>query len=237
MLMIQSCSLFEYDAIDLPDETLSGKIVDQDGEPIQVEFGGGARIVLMDYSTHENPEPQYLTVKSDGTFINTKIFKGTYTAIAQGPFVPTDSNTIEDCYVSGKKEINYSVEPYLKLEWIGEPTINSEGSITVKFKLDRGTDNVDYHNDLQDVRLFISTTKYVGNSDKLNLQSPTVSGDAATAMVGKENTLTTSVVAADPLDEGRPYYLRVGARLNYTGEWGSNSYCYTPAVRVVFKTE
>lgn len=237
VVLFQSCSFFDYDTLDWPEETLEGTIVDQDGEGIRVEFGGGARITLMDYGSHDNPEAQYLTVKNDGTFVNTKIFESTYDIIAEGPFVPMDSNTIEDFKIKGTKNINFEVEPFLKLDLIGDPVINSDGSISVSFTLERGTDNTDYHTDLQDVRLFISTTMYVGNSDKLDLQSPTISGDAATAMIGQQNTMTTNVVGVDPLDEGRPYYLRVGARLNYTGDWGSDSYCFTPVAKITFTTE
>ncbi|MFI3332180.1 MAG: DUF3823 domain-containing protein [Rikenellaceae bacterium] len=237
VVLFQSCSFFDYDTLDWPAETLEGTITDQDGEGIRVEFGGGARITLMDYGSHDNPEPQYLTVKNDGSFINTKIFESTYDIIAEGPFVPMESNTIESFTVKGTKSINFVVEPFLKLDLIGEPVVNPDGSISVSFIMGRGTENEDYHTELQDVRLFISTTQYVGNSDKLDLQSPTISGSDATAMIGQQNTMTTNIVGVDPLDQGRPYYLRVGARLNYTGDWGSNSYCYTPVVKVVFTTK
>lgn len=235
----QSCTFFEVDNLELPEETLKGQLIDKKGNPIQVEYGDGARIILLDFGAHENPQELYLKVKGDGTFINTRIFNSVYDIIAEGPFVPlkqTDKDidlTQNGVHIKGDVDITFTVEPFLELGWIGEPTANSDGTFTVNFTMIRGTDNTEYHKGLQDVRLFISTTEFVGNGDYDNNASPMIKGDNATGMLGKNNSLTTNINSSKPLEKGRPYYIRVGARTDYTGSWGSGNYCYTTVKKVV----
>ena len=88
----------------------------------------------MDYEYSNTPEPQYLNVNMDGTYINTKIFASTYEVLAEGPFVPlvqTDSqgnitgdNTKKNVKIKGTKEGNFQVEPFLKVSWSDEPYLD-----------------------------------------------------------------------------------------------------------------
>ena len=236
--MVASCSLFSYDNFDGPTETMSGSIVDMDGNPIQVETGGGARIKILDYGYADNPQEMYLSVKNDGTFINTKIFNSVYTVVAEGPFVPliqydAHSNIVSDKSLKNVTKKNFQgmrfeVEPYLILNWTSEPTVNPDGSITVNFSFNRGTDNSEYHKKIKDVTLFVSTTKYVGNGDMDKRFTTAIKGAEANNMLGMDNTMTTPA-----LIPGRPYYVRVGARMDYTGPWGSSNYNYTTVAKVV----
>lgn len=242
--MVFSCNMYKYDNYDAPDATISGKIVNKDGNAIQIEHGGGARIKLLDYGWCSTPEEQYLKVKGDGTFINTKIFRSIYDIVAEGPFVPLiqvdkDGNVISDNSLKGVteknfKNITFTVEPYLSLNYVGEPKINDNGTVTVQFTLERGTDNTEYHKPLMDVSLFISTTQYVGISDYDKFVLTTVNSTKADAMIGKTNELTSNLDTSHPLEKGRPYYIRVGARMNYTATWGANNYNYTTVKKIVF---
>lgn len=243
--LLQSCAIFDYDNADVPNATIQGAIVDSDGNNIQIECnGGGARIRLYDYGFSSNPLPIDLRVKEDGTFINTKMFASTYNIVAEGPFVPLiqvdeESNIIVD---NSKKNITsrefgnliFEVEPYLKLEWLGEPVVNENGSVTVKFKIKRGTNNVAYHKPIKDVLLFVNTVKYVGNSNYDKYASAKISGTNATSLLNNEvNEMTTLIDPAHPLERGRPYYITVGGSLDFTGIWGGNLYNYTTIKKVV----
>jgi hypothetical protein len=135
VIILYSCSLFELDNYSAPDSTLQGVVTDMDGNPLLVESGNGIRIKLMDYGWHDDPLPIYLYGKMDGTYINTKVFSSTYDIVAEGPFVPlvqTDEigNIIVDktkkgVKVSGVTTIDFQVEPFLKVEWINEPTFEN----------------------------------------------------------------------------------------------------------------
>ena len=88
VFMAVSCSKDNYAA---PEETFRGAFIDKGtGETLQVAPGadinsGGIRIRMMEYSWSDNPTPYDFFAKQDGTFNNTRIFKGTYGVIPEGP--------------------------------------------------------------------------------------------------------------------------------------------------------
>jgi len=88
-LLAASCSKDNYDE---PQETFRGKFIDkQTGEPFQTAIGNtGIRIRMMEYSWSDNPQPYDMNVKMDGTFNNTKVFKGEYGITPSGAFVPLE---------------------------------------------------------------------------------------------------------------------------------------------------
>lgn len=243
MSLMVSCSLFKYDNYDEPDAAINGSIVDQNGVALQVEHGGGARIKMLDYGYSDNPQEFYLNVKGDGTFVNTKVFSSTYTIVAEGPFVPLiqvdeSSNVVVDNSLKNVtkkdfKDIVFQVEPYLSLEWVGEPVVNDNGTISVRFKFDRGTYNDDFHKSIKDVTLFINTVQYVGNGNYDKYSSTAIKGTDADSMLGMINEMTTTLDDAHPLEKGRPYYIRVGARMNNAGVWGGENYNYTTVKKVI----
>lgn len=229
----------DYDNYEGPQETLMGKIVDQNGDPLWVESGGGIRIKLMDYGWSATPAEQYLKVRMDGTYSNTKVFSGTYDIVAEGPFVPLvqvddQGNIIEDktqkgVKVKGKTVVDFQVEPFLKVSWVGEPQFDSEGKMTVQFRVDRGTANPAYQLAVFDIGLFISTTQYVGENNYDPDRSIKITNSAtATGLIGTTGSLTTPI----PMKSKHTYYIRVGARMNYTS-FGGILYNYTDVVKVV----
>ncbi|HBT84738.1 MAG TPA: hypothetical protein DEB12_02375 [Porphyromonadaceae bacterium] len=241
VIILYSCSLFELDNYSAPDSTLQGVVTDMDGNPLLVESGNGIRIKLMDYGWHDDPLPIYLYGKMDGTYINTKVFSSTYDIVAEGPFVPlvqTDEigNIIVDktkkgVKVSGVTTIDFQVEPFLKVEWINEPTFEN-GVMSVQFKVTRGTDDPDWQLDLYDIGLFVYTTKYVGESFYDSRISNKITGTNATALINKVGVLST--LSTYPMSQGNTYYIRVGARLNYAFSFGAGYlYNYSEVKKVV----
>jgi hypothetical protein len=210
VILQMSTSCVKYDNYDEPSETLKGSIVEKDThDAFQTEVGdNGVRIKLMEYSWSDNPTPYYFSVKQDGTFNNTKIFKGDYTILPEGAFVPvapTDTMSI-----SGTVTQNYEVEPFLKIKWVGEPVVNGN-SISAQVQITRGTTNVSYQQKIIDVYLFInSSSLYVGNNNKDDRYCAHLTGSDAQNCLGSTVTLTTT----NSLPKGRTYYIRVGARID-----------------------
>ena len=240
-IVFNSCSMFEIDNYDGPDATLQGSITDKDGNPLYVESGNGIRIKLMDYGWSDDPEPLYYYVKMDGTYINTKVFSSTYDIVAEGPFVPlvqTDGSgniivdeTKKNVKVSGTTTIDFQVEPFLKVEWVGEPAFEN-GLMTVQFKVTRGTDDPNWQLGLYDIGLFVYTTQYVGESYYDSRISTKLSGTVATALVGNTGTMRT--LSTYPMLKDHTYYVRVGARLNYAFSFGAGYlYNYTEVKKVI----
>ena len=226
-----SCS--KLDNYPAPGATLTGSVVDAGlKNTVQTETGGGGtRIKLEEISWSNNPTPLYFNAMQDGSFNNTKLFAGTDRVSVEGAFVPLvqyDANgtvvvdkrqTVE--LANGSTHIEFSVEPFLRVEWVGNPVLNADSTITVQLKFTRGTSNPAFQNDVSDVFLYLNTVPYVGNNNYDNRYSRQVnySGAAGNALLGQTITLTTP----GKLPPKRSYWLRVGARTTY----GLKQYNYT----------
>lgn len=238
LVLFLGSSCQKFDNYDEPQETLKGAIVESGtNRPFQTETGdNGVRIKLLEYSWSDSPEPYFFTAKQDGTFNNTRIFKGNYNVEPQGAFVPlvqTDNqgNVTADKSVTtdikGTVNLNFEVEPFLCVEWVGEP-VAGNGSVTVQAKVTRGTANAAYQQAVSDVYLFIhSANPYVGNNNYDQRYAKHLSGDEVKDILGKTITLTT----VGDLPSGRTYYLRVGARIDKDIA-GAKRYNYTDVKQI-----
>lgn len=222
MLLFTANACTAVDNYDAPEETIMGRIIDKKTQkPMQTEVGdGGVRLKLLEMSWSDNPTPYYTTVKQDGTYQNTKIFKGNYIIEALGAFVPTyvtnsEGKVVKDERwkgdVKGKTQIDFMVEPFLNVEWVGEPKVNSDGTISATFKVTRGTENTEYHKALSEVYLFLnSSSSYVGDNNKDDRYSVRMDDATKQNCIGQTVTLTTP-----KLPGKRNYYVRVGARIDH----------------------
>ena len=142
-LSLSSCSLFELDNYNEPSETIKGAVTDAaTGEPVLTDQGSeGIRVRLTELSYGDNVEhnPDFFC-RPDGTYQNTKIFKGNYNIRIDGPFIPlvretSDGIVIADESVTtdikGTTVVNFKVQPFLKVEIVGIPQI-SNGKISAK---------------------------------------------------------------------------------------------------------
>ena len=129
--------------------------------------------------------------------------------------------------IKGTVSLNFEVEPFLRVAYVGEPVINGN-SISVQVKITRGTTNPDYQQDLADVCLFInSSSPYVGNNNYDDRYDRHLTGDELKDMIGQTVTLTTD----GELPTGRTYYIRVGARIDKDIA-GAKRYNYTDVKEV-----
>lgn len=222
-----SCT--KKDNYDGPTAQLNGRIVDAiTGKNVQSEVSGdngsGTRIKLLETSWSSNPTPLYLATMQDGTYNNNEVFAATYKMTAEGAFVPmvqTASNgtiTVDQSQTidvkSGANTVDFKVEPFLEVEWVGTPVLNSNGTISIQVKVSRGTGNPGFQQNLTDIYLFMNTTKYVGNNnyDSKYVTRLAYSGTAGNTVLGTTLTMTTSGGA---IPTHRDVYLRVGARIDY----------------------
>ena len=212
--VITSCEDDNYPA---PAETFRGSIVDAEtGEPFQTAIGNtGVRFRMMEYSWSENPTPYYMYSMMDGNFNNTKVFQGRYGITPEGAFVALEEEIVE---INGTVEKTYEVDPILRIEWVGEPVINADGTATVQVKIDRGTTHPDYQEPLAEVWLFVSETQYVGDfsyspnfSTRLTGANLPVLGETVSITTGWPGGIGTGSQRSFP-DYSRKYFLRVGAR-------------------------
>ena len=246
-----SCKLDNYAE---PQETLKGRVVDvATGGLVLTDQGGeGTRIRLRELSWTETKVPDnfdFFCMK-EGIFQNTKVFKGRYNVKIDGAFIPLLRTTIagdtiadETKYVdiTGITEVEFKVQPFLKLEWIGTPTV-SGGKITATVKVTRAVSPADFkakiepmggYNDnflnVTDVRLFVSQVPYVGYREWDNRYSTQINynNNSFDAELGKTITITTNGV----IPSGRTVFIRAAARINYATE-NVKRHNYNVAVRI-----
>jgi hypothetical protein len=227
LITASSCS--KVDNYDGPTETLQGRIIDAaTGQNVQSEVSGdngnGTRIRLLEISWSDNPTPLYLATKQDGTYTNTKVFEATYKMIAEGAFVPMDlagnDKTQTVNVKGGTTTVDFSVDPFLRVEWVGEPVVNPDSTVTMQVRVTRGTDNTSFQQNITNLAVFVSPSQYVGNNnyDSRYARIINYSGSAGNAIVGQTITITTQGKMPK-----RDWFLRLGSRIAY----GTNRYNYS----------
>lgn len=224
-----AASCKKTDNYDGPTETVQGRIIDAGtGQTVQSEVSGdngnGTRIRLLEISWSSNPTPLYLATRQDGTYSNTKVFKATYNMIAEGAFVPMDLTGADKTQTvdvkNGNTTVDFTVEPFLRVEWMGEPVYNANGTVSVQVKVTRGTANTAYQQNITNLALFACPYEYVGNNnyDARYSTIVTYSGTTGNAIAGQTMTLTTTGTLPK-----KDWYLRVGSRVAF----GTNRYNYS----------
>jgi len=238
IISLGAASCGKLDNYPMPNAALSGRVVDAGSKnTVQTETGGGGtRVKLEEISWSDNPTPFYFYSMQDGTFNNTKLFVSTNKISVEGAFVPlvqydnsgnitVDKRQTVDLR-KGAQNIVFEVEPFLNVEWVSDPVINTDSTITVQARVSRGTTNPDFQNDVSDINLYINSVPYVGNNNFDNRYALTVSynGSDGNALLGQTITLTTT----GKLPGKRSWWLRVGARTTY----GLKQYNYTDIKKV-----
>ena len=242
LIAIAASSCSKLDNYPAPSNTITGETVDAGtGNTVQTEIGSrGTRVKLLETSYSANPTPYYFQSMQDGTFNNTKIFAATYNASVEGPFVPlvqTDntgkvtSDQSQNITIKGTNTVthlNFKVEPFLRIDWVGDPVFNADSTVTVKFKITRGTANANYQQDITNINLYVSNTKYDGDNNYDPRYSNLVSygGTDGTNLIGQTITMTTTGGALPQQD----VYFRIGARINA----GLDEYNYSTPVSVKY---
>ena len=234
-LLIAGNSCKKVDNYDGPSETLQGRIIDAGTKQnVQSEVSGdngaGTRIKLLETSWSDNPTPLYLATKQDGTYNNTKVFAATYKMIAEGAFVPMDlagNDQSQTVSVKGVTTVDFTVEPFLRVNWVGQPVINGDNSVSVQVNVTRGTTHPSFQLNVINLALFVCPYEYVGNNnyDSRYATVVTYSGTTGNAILGQTMTLTSK-----PLPK-KDWFLRVGSRIAF----GTNRYNYTDIKMVTIK--
>lgn len=256
-LSLSSCSLFEVDNYDEPAETIQGEVVDVvTGEPVLTDQGSeGIRVRLTELSWGENvtPNPDFYCMQ-DGTFQNTKLFKGTYNVRIDGPFIPLIRETEEgtpladetkEIDIKGVTKVKFEVQPFLKLEWVGEPTV-SNGKVTAKVRVTRAVSEEEFRKKIEpmggynnsflnitDIQLFVSYSSTVGyrNRDERWSSQIDYSGSTFNDLLGE----TITIQSNGTIPAGRKVFIRAASRINYDTPKGSGTrrWNYNEAMEVM----
>jgi len=258
-ILISSCSFFEKDNYAAPDLTLEGEVVDVlTGDRVLTDQGSeGIRVRLTELSWGDNvePNPDFYCM-ADGSFKNTKLFAGNYHITVDGPFIPllrkdasgaelADESLVMD--LNGDQKVKFQVQPFLKIEWVGEPTVEN-GKITAKVKVTRAVTPSDFKTKVEpmgnytddflnitDVQLFVSYSSTVGYRARDERWSSQLNyaGTEFDPLLGQ----TITLVSNDEIPAGRTVFVRAAARINFDTPVGTGTrrWNYNEAKEVLIK--
>lgn len=235
--LMASCSVFEIDNYELPQETICGNIVDAyTGELIQTEQNGrGIRVRLteLSYGPNVTHNPDFYA-RDNGTYQNNKLFKGFYNVRIDGPFVPIVRETPQgdtlfngsvDCNIEGVTEVHFRVQPFLRVEIVGDPVV-SGGKITAQVRVTRGTPEQDFREAIEpmgdykqeylnvtDVRLYVGYSATCNGDNKYEAWSSALEyeGSAFEPYLGQVITISSR----GTIKPNRKVFIRAAARINY----------------------
>lgn len=180
----------------------------------------------------------------DGSFQNTKVFEGIYNVRVDGPFIPLVreskdgvplANETKDVKIKGKTEVIFNVKPFLRVEFVGYPTV-SNGQITAKVKVTRGVSRDEFKSYIEpmgnydesypnvtDIQLFVSYSSSVGYRARDDRWSNSIeySGDSFEPLLGTPVTIRSTKGQVIP--SGRHVFVRAAARINYDTPMGSGT--------------
>lgn len=239
ILAVLFCLVFtgcETDNYDEPDCTIEGKIFDHLNQPFQTSQGAGIiRIREISWAKDSTTftSNRTLKVQQDGTYRNTKIFRGTYRLLPySGAFFPYDDvnkdkdNAGELVEIGGTVTKDFTVTPYLTIDWVKKPEIDAQGYLicSVKFKRNQKTGYT--MPNLKQAKLYVSRTiNATGGADGNLFTAPlNITND-------KENTEITLKTSIPLKYKGIDYWVRVAmncqavpgnAETNYPGIGAEN---------------
>lgn len=256
LLLLSSCEMFEEDNYDEPQETLRGSVIDAaTGNPVLTDQGSeGIRVRLTELSWGDNVQhnPDFFC-RPDGTFQNTRLFKGTYNITVDGPFIPIvrlDERGIPladgsiEMEIAGTKEVCFEVQPFLNVELVGTPTV-SDGKITAQVRVTRAVSKEEFRKAIEpmapekyensftnvtDIQLFVSYSSTVGYRARDPRWSSEIKYDGSSFDPLLGSTITIKSNGAVP--SGRKVFIRAAARIDYATE-NVKRWNYSPSMEVI----
>lgn len=223
-------SCMKTDNYAAPSATFSGNVIDSvTGKPF-LTGQGEAHIRIWEVSFKQNPTPQDIPIKQDGTFEDTKLFSATYDMQPYGgAFWPAKRDSAIKLNKTLQKD--FKVVPYLYVVDLTSRLVDTTLLLTCRLKAPITT-NLPR---VLDIRPFVSLTEHVGAGsrideyalDKYKIDVNNNWWDGVGDMATGEGTTTYSLPAL-PLKPGRTFYVRVGVRVEDTYQ----QYNYSDIVKI-----
>lgn len=188
-----------------PDASFQGNLISSEGGNL-LTSGGSSQIWMQQIGW---TAPQTIPSKFDGTFEDTKLFKGGYKVIPTGgAFWPVyDTVTVN---IQKGSSHNFTVTPYLVIK--NFKTALNGTTLTLTFDIDAPV--VAGLPTIKDAQPYVNTTKLVGTGasirDFSDVNAVTINKEFID-MTPADKSMTLTVPNLIP---GRTFFVRVGVRLN-----------------------
>jgi hypothetical protein len=207
------CELDNYDA---PDATLTGRLLDSEtNEAMPTQTPNGARIRIYEFYKGEwSLQPYDFWVKQDGSFENKSVFAGKYRITAEGAFAAFDPVETD---ISGTKNMDIKVTPYLRLSVSAVPGAGGEVSISTQVSRSAGAPKI------RAITFVCAKTPYADKNTFVKKSDIDVNSVDDSEIVSKTYSATLT-----GLTPGATYYVRAGAFADNPG----SHYNYSEIVEV-----
>lgn len=225
--VLSSC--MKIDNFNPPNATFSGNVIDSvTGKPF-LTGQGEAHIRIWEVSYKDNPTPQDIPIKQDGTFNDTKLFNATYDMQPYGgAFWPAQRDSAIKLNKSLQKD--FKVVPYLYVVDVNSQLDDTTLKLTCRLKAPI-TQNLPR---VLDIRPFVSLTPFVGAGSRideyaLDKYAINVNSNWSDGVGDSTGEGSTTYVLPDlPLKAGRTFYVRIGVRVEDTYQ----EYNYSDIVKI-----
>ena len=215
LLMLSSCSMFEIDNYDEPEETIQGRVVDvKTGNPVLTDQGSeGIHVLKRNYN-----------IRIDGPFI--PLVRET----PDGTILADETITTD---IKGTTKVEFKVQPFLNVRIEGDPTV-SNGVIKAKVVVERGVSEQEFKDKIEpmgnwndnylnmtDIQFFVSYSNSVGYRARDDRWSSSISyaGNSFNDLFGTPVTITSN----GTIPSGRKVWVRAAARINFDTPVGSGT--------------
>jgi hypothetical protein len=206
-MLIAGASCVKKDNYDAPDASLEGNLFDQNSKNNIQTFTGNVTIRLEQLSWSPTPTPQDIPVKADGSYKNSKLFKGHYRAsIKGGAFWAVPPVELD---IDKGTRYDFNLTPYLYIT--NFTTQLDSNQLTLRFNMQAPIDGIP---SIAEIQPYVNTTGMVGPGGSIRDYS-----DVYKVAINKE---WADMSPADKSPEfvipnlvkGRTFYVRVGVRFN-----------------------
>lgn len=207
-IMLASAACTKIDNYDGPGASFEGNLISSEGGNL-LTSQGSTQIRLEQISWSATPSPQEIPSKFDGTFIDTKLFKGTYKVIPKGgAFWPIyDTARVE---IDKGTKHDFTVTPYLVIKnftaILAGTTLTLHYDISAPISAGLPT--------ILETQPFVNTSKLVGTGasirDFSDIYKKTINKEWAD-LTTAEKSITIEI---PNMLRGRKFFVRAGVRLN-----------------------
>lgn len=207
ILAVSACT--KIDNYPGPDASFQGRLIDATTNANFETSTNSIQVQLEQISWSSTPTPQYIPSKTDGTFEDTKLFKGTYRIIPKGgAFWPIYDSLKMD--IKQGSTHDFVLTPYIQIKNLTHQLVGT--TLTLTYDIDAPV--VAGLPTIIDTQPYVNTTKLVGAGasirDFSDVNAITINKDFIDlAPADKTITLTIPNLIA-----GRTFFVRVGVRLN-----------------------
>lgn len=212
MASMSACN--NIDNYSAPSSKLTGNIYNKNTlELIPAKAPNGAVIQLFE---NNSIQPTNFTCKVDGSFTNSRIFKGNYRVIPRGPFITIPEDTI-NTILPLKEPLDFYVDPYLTIDIVNttKNSNNNTNGIEVTFVVSRSEQT---NNKVNVCSVIYSNTQTIDENNNVSKVDISLTDE----MLDQNN-----VVVVNNIDTTKPIFIRVAARIT-----GTNYFNYSKVLRV-----